>query len=289
MKITETQLKKIIKEIVQVPKPHKVEEEVTEEMLEDMISVLPLWEIGEFDQVEALIQDLHPMGRTQLHNLMNAAEEMKNYGQINDNVPEFATDYFHKKFVDEWEEIQEMKITRRQLRRIIKEALDPNADQQEAAYAVAYTSGYLATSDADFGEILRKNKNLSYQVGAWQPLDDALGNIHSVMVSGLSSIKRENPKLQLPEEDSIFQEGQAAGQADFRESAYKYIEQVDILVTRQTPMGMSAAAGLGVFGIEGGGVLFKDTAISDARALIALMDNDDVLGWLDRLESDGIK
>ena len=182
-----------------------------------------------------------------------------------------------------------MKITRRQLRRIIKEALDPNADQQEAAYAVAYTSGYLAASDADFGEILRKNKNLSYQVGAWQPLDDALGNIHSVMASGISSIKRENPKLQLPEEDSIFQEGQAAGQADFRESAYKYIEQVDILVTRQTPMGMSAAAGLGVFGIEGGGVLFKDTAISDARALIALMDNDDVLGWLDRLESDGIK
>ena len=26
-----------------------------------------------------------------------------------------------------------MKITRRQLRRIIKEAIDPNADQQEAA------------------------------------------------------------------------------------------------------------------------------------------------------------
>ena len=182
-----------------------------------------------------------------------------------------------------------MKITRRQLRRIIKEAIDPNADQQEAAYAVAYTSGYLAASDADFGEVLRKNKNLSYQVGAWEPLDDALGNIHSVMVTGLQSIKRENPKLNLPEENSIFQEGQAAGQADFRESAYKYIEQVDILVTRQTPMGMSAAAGLDVFGIEGGGVSYKDTATSDARALIALMDNDDVLGWLDRLESEGIK
>ena len=54
-----------------------------------------------------------------------------------------------------------MKITRRQLRRIIKEAIDPNADQEEAAYAVAYTSGYLSASDADFGEILRKNKNLS--------------------------------------------------------------------------------------------------------------------------------
>ena len=182
-----------------------------------------------------------------------------------------------------------MKLTRIQLKRLIKEALDGNADQQEAAYAVAYTNGYLATSDADFGEILRKNRNLAYQVGAWQPLDDALSNIHSVMVTGFQSIKRENPQLQLPEEDSIYQEGQAAGQADFRESAYKYIEQVDILVTKQTPIGMSAAEGLGVFGIEGGGVLYKDTATSDARALIALMDNDDVLGWLDRLESDGIK
>tara|TARA_B100001248_G_C27217173_1_gene378584 strand:- start:105 stop:665 length:561 start_codon:yes stop_codon:yes gene_type:complete len=178
-----------------------------------------------------------------------------------------------------------MKITRRQLRRIVKEAIDPNADQQEAAYAVAYTSGYLAASDADFGEILRKNGDLSYQVGAWEPLDNALGNIHAVMVTGLQSIKRENTRLSLPEERSIFQEGQAAGQEDFRENVYKYIEQVNNLVTSQTPIGMSAAKGLDVFGIEGGGVSYKDTAISDARALISLMDNDDVLGWLDRLES----
>jgi len=182
-----------------------------------------------------------------------------------------------------------MKITRRQLRRIIKEAIDGSADQQEAAYAVAYTSGYLAASDADFGEALRKNPRLAEEGDAWAPLDDALSNIHSVMITGLSAIKRENTQLNLPEENSIFQEGQAAGQADFRESTYKYIEQIDVLVTRQTPMGMSAAEGLGVFGIEGGGVLYKDTATSDARALIALMDNDDVLGWLDRLESEGIK
>ena len=181
-----------------------------------------------------------------------------------------------------------MKRLRRYIRKIIKESAQ-GPDQLEAAYAVAYTAGYLNASDADFGEILRKNRNLSYQVGAWQPLDDALGNIHSVMITGLQSIKRENPRLSLPEERSIFQEGQFAGNADFRESVYKYIEQVDVLVTRQTPMGMSAAEGLGVFGIEGGGVLYKDTATSDARELISLMDNDDVLGWLDRLESDGIK
>ena len=37
-----------------------------------------------------------------------------------------------------------MKITRRQLRRIIKEAIDPNADQQEAAYAIIYAEAYVA-------------------------------------------------------------------------------------------------------------------------------------------------
>ena len=110
MKITIRELREIIAEIVQTPTPkrgeravHKVEEEVTEEMLEDIISVLPLWEAGEYEQVEILIQDLHTIGRNQLHNLMNAAAEMAQYGQINDNVPEWVTDYFHDKFSGDWE------------------------------------------------------------------------------------------------------------------------------------------------------------------------------------------
>ena len=95
----------------------------------------------------------------------------------------------------------------------------------------------------------------------------------------------ENPRLSLPEERSIFQEGQAAGQADFRESVYKYIEQIDVLVTRQTPIGMSAGEALDVFGIEGGGVSYKDIAFLDARNLISMMDDDNILSWLDELES----
>jgi len=106
MKILRKTIRSILAEIVQIPTPqqgnryvHKVEEEVTEEMLEDMISVLPLWEAGEYEQVETLIRDLHVIGGIQLHDLMNAAEEMKNYGQIRDNVPEWVTDYFHNKFI----------------------------------------------------------------------------------------------------------------------------------------------------------------------------------------------
>ena len=178
-----------------------------------------------------------------------------------------------------------MKITKRQLRKIIKEALGGSGNQQEAAYAVIYTAGYLDASDAGLGRLLRQNPKLGEQGDKWIPLDDALSNVHSIMIGGSSQIKRNNPELDLSEESSVLQEGQDAGREDFEESIYKYVEQVDVLVNRQTPMGMSASEGLGVFGIEGGGVLFKDTAIADARALIALMDDDNVLSWLDEVEA----
>ena len=109
MKLLRKTIRSLLSEIVQIPTPkmgeravHKVEEEVTTEMLDDLISVLPLWEAGEYDQVETLIQDLHTIGRNQLHNLMHAALEMSEYGQINDNVPEWVTDYFHDKLSDGW-------------------------------------------------------------------------------------------------------------------------------------------------------------------------------------------
>ena len=178
-----------------------------------------------------------------------------------------------------------MKLTRRQLRRIIKEALDGSGNQQEAAYAVIYTAGYLDASDRELGQLINKNPKLGNQGDKWIPLDDAFGNVHSVMIAAARMIKNENPHIQLPEEESILREGQAAGVADFRESIYKYIEQVEILVTRQTPIGMSAAEGLRVFGIEAGGVLMADTAVGDVRGLIALMNDDNVLSWLDEVDA----
>jgi len=102
-------IRSLLVEIVQIPTPqpgqrmvHKVEEDLTEEMLEDVLSILPIWEAGEHEQAETLMQDLHPLGRLQIHNLMNAAEEMKNYGQIDDSVPEWVTDYFHEKLSEAW-------------------------------------------------------------------------------------------------------------------------------------------------------------------------------------------
>ena len=100
------------------------------------------------------------------------------------------------------------------------------------------------------------------------------------------AIKRENPHIQLPEEESILKEGQDAGRADFNESIYKYIEQVESLFNRETPMGMSAVEGLRVFGLKtlAPGVTMADTATNDVRGLISLMDDDNVLRWVDEVE-----
>ena len=127
MRTTKKNLRKIIAEIVQVPVPdrrtgvvHKVEEEVTEEMLDDMISVLPLWQAGEHEQVEALLQDMHSLGRKQVHDYMNEAEELKVYGQMTGNVPDWVSDYFYNKFYESTG-VNEMRISKKQLKRIIKE------------------------------------------------------------------------------------------------------------------------------------------------------------------------
>ena len=120
-------IRKLILEVVQIPTPkpgermvHKVEEDITEEMLEDVISILPIWEAGEYEQAEALMQDLHHLGRLQIHNLMNAAEEMKNYGQVFPYFPEWVSDYFEEKLVASVHE------TKHRLRKIIKEEIGRN-------------------------------------------------------------------------------------------------------------------------------------------------------------------
>ena len=179
-----------------------------------------------------------------------------------------------------------MKITRRQLRRIINETASVR-QKQEAAYAVIYTTGYLDASDAGLGRLLRQNPKLGEMGENWIPLDDALSDVHVSLITGARSIKRENPELDLSEENSVLREGQAAGQADFNESIYKYVEQIESLVNRQTPMGMSAAEGLRVFGIATlkPGLSMADTAINEVRHLISLMDDDNVLSWLDEVEA----
>ena len=196
-----------------------------------------------------------------------------------------------------------MKITKRQLRRIIKEALDGNADQQEAAYAIIYAEAYVSKFNQYFGNAVHDRKFMTTQtMPPAMLMMDATDNLESILAAGMRDFKRAmiaghytersdpnhplntGPVLSgLPEENSIVKEAEQAAEDDFRDNIYTCVEQMDILINRQTPVGMSAVEALGVFGAEGGGVPFKDTAANDARAITALMDNDEVLTMLDSL------
>jgi len=175
-----------------------------------------------------------------------------------------------------------MKITIRQLRRIIKEAIDPNAEQEEAAYAIIYADAYVSKFNQYFGNAVHDRKFMTTQtMPAAILMMDATDNLEAILAAQMRSIKRELASL--PEENSIAKEAEQALEDDFRDNIYTCVEQMDILVNRQTPVGMSAAEALGVFGEKGGGIPFKDTAVNDVRAIIALMDNDEVLTMLDNL------
>ena len=175
-----------------------------------------------------------------------------------------------------------MKITRRQIRRIIREAIDPNADQEEAAYAIIYAEAYVTKFNQYFGNAVHDRKFMTPQTMPPAILMmDATDNLEAILAAQMRGINRKIASL--PEANSITKEAEQAAEADFRDNIYTCVEQMDILINRQTPVGMSAVEALGVFGEEGGGVPFKDTAASDARALTALMDDDSVLTMLDKL------
>ena len=86
-----------------------------------------------------------------------------------------------------------MKITRRQLRRIIKEAIDPNADQEEAAYAIIYAEAYVSKFTEICNLALYDPKIHSLKM--WQPsikVEDALDNLEAILAAGIRDLKRGN-------------------------------------------------------------------------------------------------
>ena len=175
-----------------------------------------------------------------------------------------------------------MKLSKKQLKNIIREAIDQNADQEEAAYAIIYAEAYVTKFNQYFGNAVHDRKFMTPQTMPPAILMmDATDNLEAILAAQMRGIRRKIASL--PEIDSITKEAEQAAEADFRDNIYTCVEQMDILINRQTPVGMSAAEALGVFGEEGGGVPFKDTAVSDMRAITALMDNDKVLTMLDQL------
>ena len=192
--------------------------------------------------------------------------------------------YAQKPFVE-----NAMKITRRQLRRIIREvALNQQVDEQaqEAFYALVYVNGYMTGLSDKLWSTAQRVENFDEHRYAINTLDDKLGGVWALMSAGMNDALRANPRLKIPERDSIRQEGQSQAEADFMEDVYRCIEKVDTLVNAGTPIGMSAAEALGFFGGSGGGAAYRDTVESDVRSVLALMNNDTILSFLDYLESE---
>ena len=182
-----------------------------------------------------------------------------------------------------------MKITKRQLRRIIREAaLNQQIDEQaqEAFYALTYVNGYMTGFSDKLWNTAQRVENFDEHRYAINTLDDKLGGVWSLMSAGMNDALRANPHLKTPERDGIRQEGQSQAEADFMEDVYRCIEKIDTLVNAATPIGMSAAEALGFFGGQGGGIAYRDTVESDVRRVLALMDNDSILSFLDYLENE---
>tara|TARA_Y100000593_G_C4181394_1_gene272202 strand:- start:133 stop:456 length:324 start_codon:yes stop_codon:yes gene_type:complete len=102
MKITRRQLRILLKEIAQhhwaSPSRVLVREEITAEILDNIIAVLPIWESGEYKYAFSILEDLHSLPKEQANDLLMAASEMKKYGQYDDSLPMWIINYFYEKF-----------------------------------------------------------------------------------------------------------------------------------------------------------------------------------------------
>ena len=190
-----------------------------------------------------------------------------------------------------------MKITRRQIRRIIKEAVEASDQDKEAAFAIIYTSDYIQAymervynAFYQYRDFFNKTQEQRKQVSKYQArfltFVDALEKLTNAIMDPIFTLDVELDGLDTPERDSIEKEGSDTAQLDFGESVYKGIEEINKLVNEQTPIGMSVNAALAHFPTE-----MLNAAGFNAnhfnrklQAVLDMMNNDDILEVMDRLE-----
>ena len=190
-----------------------------------------------------------------------------------------------------------MKITRRHIRRIIKEAVEASDKDKEAAFAIIYTSDYIQAymervynAFYQYRDFFNKTQEQRKQVSEYQArfltFVDALEKLTNAIMDPIFTLDSELDGLDTPERDSIEREGKDTAELDFGESVYKGIEEINKLVNEQTPIGMSVNAALAHFPTE-----MLNAAGFNAnhfnrklQAVLDMMNNDDILEVMDRLE-----
>jgi len=184
-----------------------------------------------------------------------------------------------------------MKITRKQLRKIIKEQMDQSKDL-EGFYALLYTQRYLVQytlktrgyqPDTSAIDSPGGAKDIASKNRGARKLEESLGSLTEALGKSVGNAMNDIG-LASPERVSIKKEAEAAASDDYREDVYKGIEEIDRMINDQTPIGMSAVEAINYFSStmrqnrEG---YDSQSVITATQQLIALMDDNDVLGFLD--------
>ena len=192
-----------------------------------------------------------------------------------------------------------MKITRRQLRRVIKEAMDEDSKDPkdlEAHYAITYAQVYIVmykdkldregfdrSVDRYAGE--RQSPGYTKMMKALERLHFALGGVKGESQKYIDYDYRQT--------DSITQEAEDDMNEDFEKDVYKGIEEIERLINDQTPIGPSVVDAINQYASSktpslsvqfgSGGVFSPQEVITPLQQLIGLMRDDDVLDFLDNL------
>ena len=177
-----------------------------------------------------------------------------------------------------------MKITRRQLRRIIKEEI-LQGDELEAFYALIYAAQYVSrysgsirgaryklinspTGGRGMADYQKKLKGYNTLIAALEKLDTALLNPLMDLEAAFDAPDAER--------QSIEDEAYDAALFDFREDVFKGVEEIEKLINSQTPIGMSVADALNHF-VQG------SLPIAATQDVVSLMTDDNVLLFMDGL------
>ena len=192
-----------------------------------------------------------------------------------------------------------MRITRRQLRRIIKE-VDEYEDiykkWKEAVYVIMYIKEYvqvymedlynvihrMAREAAPDDPLVRLNRPDDYKpIDVLTKLTNQFNGVIVDMFNNQPALERYMDSARY--DDGIVGEAEGTAQTDFLESVYKPIEEINRFMTQGTPIGMSVLdalnePGVGIPSTKAG--LIQTTLDS----LMALMDDDQVLAIFDQLD-----
>ena len=192
-----------------------------------------------------------------------------------------------------------MKITRKQLRQIIKEAMDQDSKDPkdlEAHYAITYAQVYLVmyttrVSREGFDRSVDRYAGERQSPG-YTKMMKALERLHFA----LGGVKGESQKYidyDYRQTDSITQEAEDDMNEDFEQDPYKGIEEIERLINDQTPIGPSVVDAINQYALSktpsisvqfgSGGVFSPQEVITPTQQLIGLMRDEDVLSFLDNL------